>query len=393
LRRTYWNRDFVFALLGYFFLFMSVSIFFLLPLYLEQFHPSKSRVGIIMGIHSVTAIMVRPIFGRIVDARGGRKLALLGIAGMVAVLPAFHLVTDAGWLVLLLRAAMGAAWGVAMTATVAACADLAPTERLAHSIGIIGVGGIVAGAVGPMVGEEVVHRYGFGALFNASLVFMLAGLVCMIATREVPRSENGPVAAPAVRLGGFPVLVLAVIAAMPTVHGAIRGAVVNFVALFGASAGFGRVAPFFLAFSTAAVLTRFWIGDISDRYGRKEVIFPTAILISLNLFWTASLESYPAFLVNGFVAGLGQGLIYPALSTYIIDFLGRENKGFALGLYMSLFDLGMGLGSPLFGWVSDLGGYRAMYAAAGVALLLSSVAFHLKAPPAGVHAATRDRAS
>jgi MFS family permease len=385
---SYWNRDFAFAFAGYFFLFMSVSVFFLLPLFLDQFHPSKSRVGVIMGIHSVTAILVRPFLGRIVDERGGRKMAVLGTLGMIAVMPGFYLVRDAGLLVLLLRAAMGAAWGVAMTATIAACSDLAPLDRLAHSIGIIGVGGILAGAAGPVLAEELARRYGFGALFTASLVFLVAGLLCMAATREVPRPDIGTALRQGLRLGEHTPWTLAIVAAMPTVHGAIRGAVVNFVALFASSAGFGRVGPFFVAFSAAAVLTRFGIGDISDRYGRKRVIFPTAILIGLNLFWIASAGNYGVFLLNGFIAGLGQGLIFPALSTYLIDFLGRENKGLALGLYMSLFDLGMGLGSPVFGWFSDLGGYRMMYAAAGVALLITSVAFHTKAPWLGITAAT-----
>jgi hypothetical protein len=45
-----------------------------------------------MGVHSVTAILVRPFFGRMVDDRGGRKMALLGIVCLIAVTPAFHLV-------------------------------------------------------------------------------------------------------------------------------------------------------------------------------------------------------------------------------------------------------------------------------------------------------------
>ncbi len=379
-KRTHWNRDFGFAMAGYFFLFMSVTVLYLLPLYLDRFHPSMSRLGIIMGIHSVTAIVVRPFLGRVVDERGGRKMALLGIMAMIVVTPAFHLVKDAGPLVLLLRAATGAGWGVALTATIAACADLAPADRMAHSIGIIGVGGIVAGAAGPMLAEELVRRLGPGSLFNSSLVFLFAGLICMLATRDVPRPETDSDIRPGLRLGDRTLLSLAIIAAMTAAHGAIRGSVVNFIALFGASVGFGRIGPFFLAFSAAAILTRFSAGDISDRYGRKRVIFPAAILIALNLFWIAGLSSYAAFLLNGFIAGLGQGLIFPALSTYLIDLLGRENKGLALGLYLSLFDLGMGLGSPLFGWVSDIGGYRAMYVTAGALLLLVSIAFQLKAP-------------
>ena len=149
---------------------------------------------------------------------------------------------------------------------------------------------------------------------------------------------------------------------------------------FGADLGFNRVGPFFLAFSTAAVLTRLGIGDISDRYGRKRVIIPSALLISINLLWIAGIHSYWAFVLSGFLAGLGQGLIFPALSTYVIDFLGRENKGLALGLYLSLFDVGMGLGSPLFGWISDAAGYRTMYVVAGCLSIVLTILFSIKAP-------------
>jgi MFS family permease len=40
----------------------------------------------------------------------------------------------------------------------------------------------------------------------------------------------------------------------------------------------------------------------------------------------------------------------------------------------------MGLGSPLFGWISDVAGYRWMYVVAGVLLLIATVIFTLKAP-------------
>jgi MFS family permease len=145
--------------------------------------------------------------------------------------------------------------------------------------------------------------------------------------------------------------------------------------------GFDRIGPFFLAFSVAAVITRLGLGDLSDRYGRKRVILPAALLIGFNLFWIAGAHSYWSFVMNGFVAGFGQGLIFPALSTYMIDFMGRGNKGLALGLYLSLFDVGMGIGSPLFGWISDAaGGYRLMYVVAGCLVLVLTVVFSIKAP-------------
>jgi len=388
VKRSLLSKDFILASLGYFFIFFSISVFYLYPLYLDQFHPSKSRVGLIMGIHSVTAILIRPFFGRILDKRGGRKGTVIGLLLMIAVMPGFYLAQSAGLLPLFLRALNGIGWGIATTAILAICSDLAPPDRMAQSLGIIGAAGILSQAVGPTLAEELMRRYGFTAVFHVSTIMLVASLVCVWAIKETPFSKIQT----KFKLAGvarYPVLILIVIAAMPIVHGATRGSVLNFIALFGSSVGFSRVGPFFLAFSVAAVISRIGCGDISDRYGRKRIIFPAAVLIGLNLFWIAGVHSFWTFVTSGFVAGFAQGMIFPALSTYVIDFLGRENKGFALGLYLSLFDVGMGLGSPLFGWISDVAGYRQMYVVAGCMILVLTVVFTLKAPQIPV-SASRD---
>lgn len=377
-----WSRPFLIALLGYFFLFMSISLFFLLPLFLQQFNPSKSQIGLIMGIHSVMAIGVRPIFGRLIDEKGRRLVSLAGILLLMFTIPLFHLVRDAGLFPLVLRALTGLGWGISMTATITMCSDLAPVERLAHSMGIVGVAGLVASALGPLLAEEVVRQFGFGWLFNLSFVFLVGSLACIFFTQETSRlvnSKNGASDA-FLKLQSLRPLIIFLMASLPMVHGAIRGAMVNFVALFSRSIGLQHVGPFFVTFSVAAILTRFWGGGLSDRYGRKKVIFPAALVIGLNVLFLSQVRNFWMLLLAGFIGGFGQGLIFPALSTYVIDTLGRENKGFALSLYLSLFDAGMGLGSPFFGWLSDLFGYRAMYVLAGLTILIFNAVFTLKAP-------------
>jgi MFS family permease len=94
----------------------------------------------------------------------------------------------------------------------------------------------------------------------------------------------------------------------------------------------------------------------------------------------SQVNSLALFVLAGFIGGFGQGLIFPALSTYVIDILGQENKGFAIGLYLTFFDIGMGIGPPLFGWISDLQGYRNMYFIAGTLFLLVGLLFTWKAP-------------
>ena len=176
------------------------------------------------------------------------------------------------------------------------------------------------------------------------------------------------------------IIAIVFMSAMPVVHGAIRGAVIHFIALFGKSIPIERIGPFFLSFSAAAILTRLGMGGLSDRFGRKKVIFPTACIISLNLLLISHVESSWMLVVAGLIGGAAQGLIFPALSTYFIDIFGRENKGLAISLYLAFFDIGMGFGSVFFGWISDLHGYRIMYLVAGGIMLFVASVFTWKAP-------------
>jgi MFS family permease len=377
---TFWNRDFLLGIFGFFCLYMAVSLFFLLPVFLRPFGARQSQVGLIMGIFSLVAIAVRPVFGRMIDVRGGKPLALAGIAILCASVPFFHLVRDAGWLPLILRAVMGVGWGVSMSATISMCSDLAPADRLARSMGIIGVAGLVANALGPLLAEEVSRRFGFGWVFNGSLVFLVLAFIGIAAARGIVNPKTARTAAGFRAIGAVPLAVILIVAAMPVFHGAIRGVIIYFIAVFGKSVGLERVGSFFFVFSLAAILTRFGTGDLSDRFGRKTIILPSALIICANLFLISRLQTMPLLIVTAFVGGVGQGLIFPALSTYIIDFMGRENKGLAISMYNSLFDLGMGIGAPVFGGIADLAGYRRMYVFAGMFLLAATAVFMWRAP-------------
>ena len=379
-KQTIWKKDFVVALLGFFFLFMSITLFFIFPLFFEPLGVSKSRIGLIMGIHSLAAIFIRPVFGRLIDIRGRKKTSLAGIAFLILVLPFFHFIKDAGALPLILRALTGLGWGISMTATMTICSDLVPINRLAQSMGIIGVAGLLSVAIGPLAAEEIILFFGFGGLYNFSLIFLIISFVCMLFTKETFKLNNEGSTTISPFKPNLSILALLLVASLPVAHGAVRGAVVNFIALFGKSISFDRIGPFFVAFSAAAIATRFLWGGLSDKYGRKRVLFPAVCLISLNLVIISQVQSFWLFVLTGFIGGFGQGLIFPALSTYIIDIFGRSNKGLAISLYQTFFDVGMGVGSALFGYISDLTSYRQMYLIAAVVFIFFGVLFTWKAP-------------
>jgi predicted MFS family arabinose efflux permease len=266
-----------------------------------------------------------------------------------------------------------------MTATMTMCSDLAPAERLAHSMGIIGIGGLTSQALGPFIGEEIVRNFGFNALFLACIIFVLGSFLCIYIIPEpinflpIRNQKFG-------KPSKINIPIFLIICTLPLVHGAVRGSIVYFIALFIKSINLERVGPFFVAFSLAAIGTRLGIGDISDRYGRKKVIFPAIIIICFNLVLITQIHNLLMIIITGLIGGFGQGLLFPALSTYIIDFLGQENKGLAISLYLTLFDIGIGIGSPIFGWISDSYSFKTMYIMASLLLFLTALIFFLRAP-------------
>ncbi|MGB9893036.1 MAG: MFS transporter, partial [Candidatus Saccharicenans sp.] len=240
-------------------------------------------------------------------------------------------------------------------------------------------------ALGPSLGEEIIRRFGFSGLFNSSLVFLILSFILVNLTKELPREDRGPGGSSGAidHLLGTSFWVLLIIGSMPIIHGSVRGAIIYFMPLLIRALDLGRVGPFFIIFSAAAIVSRFRLGGVSDVYGRKKVVIISAVIIALNLMLVSQIKSVVLLLVTGFIGGFGQGLIFPALSTYIIDFMGRENKGLAISLYNSLFDVGMGLGSMFYGWITELVGLQLMYLVAGLLLLLANFMFMIKAPELG----------
>jgi len=80
-------------------------------------------------------------------------------------------------------------------------------------------------------------------------------------------------------------------------------------------------------------------------------------------------------IIAGLIGGLGQGMIFPALSSLMVDLIGHHRRAFALSVYASCFEIGFGLGLPLFGLVADRLGYRWMYAVSGIYMFATILVF------------------
>jgi predicted MFS family arabinose efflux permease len=73
--------------------------------------------------------------------------------------------------------------------------------------------------------------------------------------------------------------------------------------------------------------------------------------------------------------GIGFGSAQPALQATNLRLAHPDRRGVATASFMTAFDLGIGLGSIMLGWVSQYTGYHVMFTVCAVSVAISLLIF------------------
>jgi len=153
------------------------------------------------------------------------------------------------------------------------------------------------------------------------------------------------------------------------VFGLMSGTVFVFLPTYAMQVGLSRIGEFYIAYSVAAIAIRLTFGRLSDRRGRRRVILPALLLSALGCLGLVWLSGPVGLVVVGTLNGMAHGLLFPALSAYVIDLAGPEERGVALGAYTTALLLGSTVASFTFGIVAEYLGYPSIFmAASGIAI-------------------------
>ena len=137
----------------------------------------------------------------------------------------------------------------------------------------------------------------------------------------------------------------------------------------------GNPGIFFTVFAVTLVLVRALAGKLSDSRGRKAVIVPGMLIITLGLFVLSIANSFSLFIAAAFLYGLGFGLVHPTIMALLVDRVSDRTRGAAMGTFTAAFDLGIGLGSIVLGVVLQYFGFMAMYLLGGLIVFAAAIWF------------------
>lgn len=363
-----WTRNFIQLTIAMLLLFVGFYLLIpTLPLFIKKLGGTEAEIGFVIGIFTLSAVVIRPIIGTLLDRYGRRPFVLAGIFFFAVVTYLYD--WTAGIIALvLLRIIYGVFWAVSTTSMGATIADIIPASRRGEGMGWYGLSMTIGMAIGPMLGLWVVQQKSFHDLFLLSTVLAAGAFVLALLTR-VPFQ-------PQVHTGGFQILeksslpIAAVIFFLTITYGGITSFLPLFTESIGVNAG-----TFFLVYAITLTVIRPLSGRLSDRRGEAFVIIPGIVLAVLALFILAFSQSLTGVIATAILYGIGFGSAHPSLQAATIRLAAPERRGIATATFYTAFDLGIGLGSILLGWVSQLAGYQVLYVVCALSALSALVLF------------------
>jgi predicted MFS family arabinose efflux permease len=352
--------------------FLSISMLLpTLPLYVRDLGGSPIEVGIIIGAFSVGVLLARPFAGRAVDRGGRRKVLLLGALVAAAVAP-FYLITAFAALVAV-RVVHGAGLSAFTSASTVLVADLAPAGRRTEFLGWLSTSGIVAFAIGPVIGIEVAQRWGWIALFVLVSICGLAAVVCATGLSR-PATLHG-----SERRVDYRAAILRREVVVPTVTMLLvisaHGGVFTFLPLMleeRLSFNFGL---YFLVYSSASLCVRIVAGWLSRRIGDGPMIWGGLGLYAAGIFLMPLVQDSATMVISAVLFGLGFGMYQPAIYSMVADAASDRARGMVLSVLLGAFDLGMGIGGLVAGPTVAAFGVPAFLAWLAVVPVIAAMAF------------------
>jgi DHA1 family tetracycline resistance protein-like MFS transporter len=333
----------------------------IMPLFarrLGDFGSGAEALALMAMAYALTSTVASPFMGSLADRFGRRPLVLGPLAAYVAAFTGYALATSTGTFILIrtLAGVLTAGLGPAVMGIVG---DVAPEQKRARWIGVVGGGSAVGWIVGPLIGGMLYDRWGFAVPFTVSAamacVAFVTAFIVLPETRDARQRKQAPATTTKETVSSR--------TALPRPLSTFAGLLfISFVIVFAwtfvephlmfyvydeldwTSARFGLAVS---GYGVALVFGQTVLGQLSDKFGRKLVLIVGVLLHSTQYVGLMVTPSFILILLAYAVAGLGDALISPALSAFYLDITPEQHRSRVMGFKGSAGSLGSVIGPAL----------------------------------------------
>jgi MFS transporter, DHA1 family, multidrug resistance protein len=355
-----------------------------LPLYVQRLGVEDAGhaaawAGLLNTATAVTMALAAPLWGKLGDRYGQKKMLLRATLAGSLMLGLMGLVTSP-WQLLLLRLLQGSLTGTVAAATVLVSAT-APPEKASSRLGALQTFIFCASAAGPFAGGVFADLVGIRASFGVTAALLAAsGLMVLFGVREDEPfgsdagedSGSGDGTLPGWRL--FPgvlalfVVHLSITAVHPVLPGFLETIMeepVRVASLAGQVLGAGAL---------AAALGSLIGGHVAVRAGVWATIVGALSIAGMASLPQAAVSSVAELFVLRLVAAFALGMVIPVANLAVRAAVPPERQGAAFGVAASATSAAFGLGPLGGGLLAASFGFGVPFLVPGVLLLAASAA-------------------
>lgn len=349
-----------------------------ISLYVESFGDfSDSYVqswsGWIFAITFVAAFFFSPIWGRVGDKYGRKKLLVFFAAGMGLSIFLMGFAENV-WQLFLLRLIMGVFTGF-IPMSQALIATQTAKNVAGKVLGTLQTGSITGQLLGPLLGGALADGFGYGASFKitAFSIFLSAIIVLFGVKETTPSTENSTIDKETkiysskeviLHIVKNPVFVVVMLisALVQVAHFSVQPILSLYVADIHGPASIAFFSG--LAFSAAGagnlIMARNW-GKWGDRIGYVKIMIFLLFMAGIVYFPAAFVTSLWQLVALRFFLGIAIGGIVPVRIAYIRQQAPLSMQGEVLGYNTSLRFLGNMIGPALGGLIAGYFGFTGVF--------------------------------
>ncbi len=320
---------------------------FALPLYVTgPLGGDEAGAGIAYGAFAVSALLLRPITGRLSDMYGRRPLLL---AGALLAGASLALMTMVGSLlpIVALRLLAGVGEAAFFVAAFAALADLAPAARLGEALSYNSLGLYLGLAFGPPLGELLVRVWDYrGAWIGAAVLAVLAAALSLLVGETRQDRPDLHVRRPVLHRPAVPIsagFVTSLVAA---------GGFLAFASLYAEHVGLSDLSTALFVYGAVVVTCRIAFARIPDRLPSLPLAAASLGVMGLGLVLMVAWQTVAGLLIGVAVLGVGIAFSTPAFFSAVFATATPSQRGVASGTATAAMDLGLGLGPIALGFVA-----------------------------------------
>ena len=327
-----------------------------LPIHLSRTGSVETEIGLLIGIFSVSSLIVRPSVGRALLKTAERSFMIAGslLFGLTSIA---YLWAPPFWPFFIVRVLQGMGLGFFNTASITLIANTSPEAHRGQSFGYFYLAFNFAFALAPSFGMFVINNFSFTVLFFISAALSLCSLfvTTQLAKRKFDLSVDSSIADDSfLSRKALPPAVMVFFAHI------IWGALTAFFPLYALNHGVNNPGFFFTAYAVVLILGRTLGGRILDHYSRERIILPCLTTYVLSMVILAFSKTLPMFILVAVIWGIGNAFLIPTLVAYTVELAG-SSRGPAMGTFTALADLGTGMGPVIMGVILRMTSYQTMF--------------------------------